>query len=67
MRSYFLGAGLAMLVAGMADNAMAQSEIRIGEINSYSLLPAFTEPYRKGWQLAVEEVNAVAASTARSS
>ena len=38
---------------------MAQSgEIKIGEINSYSLLPAFTEPYRKGWQLALEEVNA---------
>ena len=37
---------------------MAQSEIKIGEINSYSLLPAFTEPYRKGWQLAVEEINA---------
>ncbi|MGY3466582.1 ABC-type branched-subunit amino acid transport system substrate-binding protein [Bradyrhizobium sp. LM6.11] len=31
---------------------------KIGEINSYSLLPAFTEPYRKGWQLAVEEINA---------
>ena len=58
MRSYFLGAGLAVLVAGMANNAMAQSEIKIGEINSYSLLPAFTEPYRKGWQLAVEEINA---------
>ncbi len=42
----------------MASNAMAQSEIKIGEINSYSLLPAFTEPYRKGWQLAVEEINA---------
>src|SRR6201989_2532107 len=42
----------------MAGNAMAQSEIKIGEINSYSLLPAFTEPYRKGWQLAVEEINA---------
>ena len=37
---------------------MAQSEIKIGEINSYSLLPAFTDPYRKGWQLAVEEINA---------
>ena len=37
---------------------MAQGEIKIGEINSYSLLPAFTEPYRKGWQLAVEEINA---------
>ena len=42
----------------MANTALAQSEIKIGEINSYSLLPAFTEPYRKGWQLAVEEVNA---------
>ena len=33
-------------------------DIKIGEINSYSLLPSFTEPYRKGWQLAVEEINA---------
>ncbi len=55
---YCLGAGLAIIIGGMANSAMAQSEIKIGEINSYSLLPAFTEPYRKGWQLAVEEVNA---------
>jgi branched-chain amino acid transport system substrate-binding protein len=55
----FLGAGLGVMLSGMATSAMAQSgEIKIGEINSYSLLPAFTEPYRKGWQLAVEEVNA---------
>ena len=33
-------------------------EIKIGEINSYSGLPQFTEPYRKGWQLAIEEINA---------
>src|SRR5688572_21325552 len=32
--------------------------IRIGEINSYSTIPQFTLPYRMGWQLAVEEVNA---------
>jgi branched-chain amino acid transport system substrate-binding protein len=56
--SFFLGAGLAIGLAGMVDSAMAQAEIKIGEINSYSLLPAFTEPYRKGWQLAVEEINA---------
>ena len=37
---------------------MAQSEIKIGEINSYSGFPAFTEPYRNGWQLALEEINA---------
>ena len=57
-RRHLLGAGLAIAVAGMANSAMAQAEIKIGEINSYSLLPAFTEPYRKGWQLAVEEINA---------
>ncbi|HVV41056.1 MAG TPA: ABC transporter substrate-binding protein [Nitrobacter sp.] len=42
----------------MATGAWAQGEIKIGEINSYSLLPSFTEPYRKGWQLAFEEINA---------
>src|SRR6267154_1049006 len=57
-RRRLLGAGLGMVFAIMAQSAMAQGEIKIGEINSYSLLPAFTEPYRKGWQLAVEEINA---------
>lgn len=38
--------------------ASAQDEIRVGEINSYSAYPAFTDPYRKGWQMAVEEINA---------
>src|SRR6202142_4615343 len=55
---HLLGAGIGVVLAGIANAAMAQSEIKIGEINSYSLLPAFTEPYRKGWQLAVEEINA---------
>ena len=32
--------------------------IKIGEINSYSSMPQFTAPYRQGWQLAVEEINA---------
>ncbi len=50
---------VAILAGAGAGSARAQSgEIKIGEINSYSALPAFTEPYRKGWQLAVEEVNA---------
>src|SRR3978361_1009081 len=55
---YLLGAGLALVVPGTAQSAMAADVIKIGEINSYSLLPAFTEPYRKGWQLAGEEINA---------
>ncbi|MDQ8731720.1 hypothetical protein LPJ38_12775 [Bradyrhizobium daqingense] len=36
----------------------ASEPIRIGEINSYSSAPAFALPYRRGWQLAVEQLNA---------
>ena len=38
--------------------AVAEDTIKIGEINSYSAIPSFTEPYRKGWQLALDEINA---------
>jgi branched-chain amino acid transport system substrate-binding protein len=38
-------------------NAFAQP-IKIGELNSYKVFPAFLEPYKKGWELAVEEINA---------
>ena len=52
-------AGLAGLASLGAPGAQAEDgEVRIGEINSYSALPGFTEPYRKGWQLALEEINA---------
>jgi branched-chain amino acid transport system substrate-binding protein len=39
--------------------AMAQNVIKIGEINSYKAQPAFLDPYKKGMELAVEEINAV--------
>lgn len=52
------GLTAAAMTTGATRAAFAQDEIKIGEINSYSALPSFTEPYRKGWQLAVEEVNA---------
>jgi len=48
---------LAAAFAGV-DPAAADDTIKIGEVNSYSAIPSFTEPYRKGWQLAVEEINA---------
>jgi branched-chain amino acid transport system substrate-binding protein len=32
--------------------------IKIGELNSYKVFPAFLEPYKKGMELAVEEINA---------
>ena len=52
MKPLFLIA--ALLVAG---NAAAQP-VKIGELNSYKVFPAFLEPYRKGMELALEEVNA---------
>jgi branched-chain amino acid transport system substrate-binding protein len=38
--------------------AAAQAPIKIGEMNSYKNFTSFLEPYRKGWQLALEEANA---------
>ncbi len=46
---------LAVLLA--AGSAGAQP-IKIGELNSYKVFPAFLEPYKKGFELALEEINA---------
>ncbi|WP_354079477.1 ABC transporter substrate-binding protein [Constrictibacter sp. MBR-5] len=51
-------ATLALVVPAAVPVAMAADPIRIGDMNSYTSLPAFSIPYRKGWQLAVEEINA---------
>jgi len=32
--------------------------IKLGELNSYKVFPAFLEPYKKGMELALEEANA---------
>jgi len=49
---------IAMCLSGALLPAWAQQPIRIGEISSYSALPQGTEGYRKGWELATEEINA---------
>jgi branched-chain amino acid transport system substrate-binding protein len=48
---------LAFLAFVLALPASAQA-IKLGELNSYKVFPAFLEPYRKGMELASEEVNA---------
>lgn len=45
-------------LGGALMPAQAQGVIKIGEINSYKAQPAFLEPYKKGMDLAVEEINA---------
>jgi branched-chain amino acid transport system substrate-binding protein len=48
----------AAALAALALGAQAQEPIKIGELNSYKVFAAFLEPYKKGWELAQEEVNA---------
>jgi branched-chain amino acid transport system substrate-binding protein len=50
--------GALALAAALAQPVHSQEPIRIGELNSYKVFAAFLEPYRKGWELAREEVNA---------
>jgi branched-chain amino acid transport system substrate-binding protein len=60
MKKTLLAAALIALVSSLPSQGFAQAKpnIRIGEINSYKAQPAFLEPYKKGMDLAIEEVNA---------
>jgi branched-chain amino acid transport system substrate-binding protein len=42
----------------IGHGAQAQDTIKIGELNSYKTQTAFLDPYKKGWELAIEEINA---------
>src|SRR5512139_2065135 len=58
-RRQFLATTAALaLAAAFSAPASAQGVIKIGELNSYKNFPAFLEPYKKGWELALEQVNA---------
>jgi branched-chain amino acid transport system substrate-binding protein len=48
----------AAAIAAPAISRAQTAAIRIGEINSYTAVPSFTLPYRNGWTLAVEQINA---------
>lgn len=56
-RFLLTGAAATAALSSRGRSARAADPIRIGEINSYSGLPAFTLPYRNGWQLALEQIN----------
>ena len=52
-------AGVAALASlSFIAPASAQETIKIGEMNSYKVFSAFLDPYKKGMELAVDEVNA---------
>ncbi len=47
----------ALSLAALALGSAHAQPIKVGELNSYKVFPAFLEPYKKGWQLALEEIN----------
>lgn len=49
---------VSLLFLFCTTGALAADTIKIGEINTYSKLTNFTFPYRNGWQLALDEINA---------
>ena len=57
LRHVFSAATVASLFTALVP-AHAQGVIKIGEVNSYKAQPAFLEPYKKGMELAVDEINA---------
>jgi branched-chain amino acid transport system substrate-binding protein len=57
-RTVLLGAVTLAMAAIFSGSATAQGTIKIGEMNSYKVFPAFLEPYKKGWELALDEINA---------
>ena len=59
MYRQWLGKTLCMAAAAVSFQAVAADDvIRIGELNSYKTQPAFLAPYKKGMELAVEQINA---------
>jgi branched-chain amino acid transport system substrate-binding protein len=57
-RNRLLAGAAALVALSLGGPAIAQAPIKIGEMNSYKVFPAFLDPYKKGIELAVEEVNA---------
>jgi branched-chain amino acid transport system substrate-binding protein len=48
----------AVLAFGAPAAQAQQPPIKLGELNSYAQWAAFTVPYRNGWQMALDEINA---------
>ena len=58
-RRFAIAAAAGVLAAAMVPAAVqAQGVFKIGELNSYKSQPAFLEPYHRGWQMAIDEINA---------
>ena len=58
LRSMLTGFAAAAAMGLSALSATAADPIKIGEINHYKRMAAFAEPYKKGIELGLAEINA---------
>ena len=56
---------IGILAAALFASGVQAQAIKVGEMNSYKVFPAFLEPYKKGWQLALDEINAAGGANGR--
>jgi branched-chain amino acid transport system substrate-binding protein len=66
-RKFLAGAsaGVTLIAAPSLVRAQGAGPIKVGEINSYTAQPAFLKPYRQGWELALEQINAAGGALGR--
>jgi len=58
-REFLAGTAATVALAGAPSIVRAQgAPLKIGEVNSYTVAAAFLNPYRNGWNMALDEVNA---------
>jgi branched-chain amino acid transport system substrate-binding protein len=57
MRPNIRALALVITAAGLVAMSAAAQPIKLGELNSYKTFPAFLDPYRKGMELAIDEIN----------
>ena len=58
MNSFFTLPHAVLAAAALSSMTAMAQPIKLGELNSYKTFAAFLEPYKKGMELAVDEVNA---------
>lgn len=57
-KTFAVRCALTVTLTATSFFAYAQATIKIGEINSYKVSPAYLDHYKRGWQMALDEVNA---------
>lgn len=57
MKKFSMLGWLPALALAAMGACHAQGVIKVGEVNSYKVTPSYLDHYRRGWQMALDEIN----------